>query len=41
MGDYLCVKVDRYAKLKKEKGEVKYSVCVLRSFLINFMYMQL
>lgn len=24
-GDYLCVKVDRYAKLKKEKGEVKYS----------------
>lgn len=25
MGDYLCVKVDRYAKLKKEKGEVKYS----------------
>ncbi|XKL67161.1 hypothetical protein PGB90_010581 [Kerria lacca] len=24
-GDYLCVKVDRYAKSKKEKGEVKYS----------------
>lgn len=25
-GDFLCVKVDRYAKSKKEKGEVKYSV---------------
>lgn len=24
-GDYLCVKVDRYTKLKKEKNEVKYS----------------
>ncbi|KAI5723588.1 hypothetical protein M8J76_008431 [Diaphorina citri] len=24
-GDYLCVKVDRYSKVKKEKGEVKYS----------------
>ncbi|XP_014248728.1 eukaryotic translation initiation factor 3 subunit B [Cimex lectularius] len=23
-GDYLCVKVDRYLKMKKEKGEVKY-----------------
>lgn len=25
-GDYLCVKVDRYAKAKKEKTEIKYSV---------------
>lgn len=25
-GDYLCVKIDRYTKVKKEKGEVKYSV---------------
>lgn len=24
-GDYLCVKVDRYSKIKKEKNEVKYS----------------
>ncbi|XP_074598834.1 eukaryotic translation initiation factor 3 subunit b [Brevipalpus obovatus] len=24
-GDYLCVKVDRYSKIKKEKTEVKYS----------------
>lgn len=24
-GDYLCVKVDRYAKIKREKGDVKYS----------------
>jgi len=24
-GDYLCVKVDRYAKAKKEKSELKYS----------------
>lgn len=25
-GDYLCVKVDRYSKMKKEKDNVKYSV---------------
>ena len=24
-GDYLCVKVDRYTKIKKEKNETKYS----------------
>merc|ERR1712029_268675 len=24
-GDYLCVKVDRYSKLRKEKEEVKYA----------------
>lgn len=30
-GDYLCVKVDRYSKIKKEKGEVKYSVSIILS----------
>lgn len=25
-GDYLCVKVDRYSKVKKEKSIEKYSV---------------
>ena len=24
-GDYLCVKVDRYSKLRKEKEETKYA----------------
>lgn len=28
VGDYLCVKVDRYAKIKREKGDVKYSVSI-------------
>lgn len=27
-GDYLCVKVDRYSKVKKEKNDVKYSVSI-------------
>jgi len=31
-GDYLCVKVDRYAKIKREKGDVKYSVRIYLIF---------
>ena len=33
-GDYLCVKVDRYSKSRKDTekdGQVKYSVCILWS----------
>lgn len=30
-GDYLCVKVDRYAKIKREKGDVKYSVRIYKA----------
>lgn len=31
-GDYLCVKVDRFSKVKKEKGDQpKYSVSVKRN----------
>lgn len=33
VGDYLCVKVDRYAKIKREKGDVKYSVSISFSIL--------
>lgn len=40
-GDYLCVKVDRYAKIKREKGDVKYSVrhlIYIYSTLIFFFF---
>jgi hypothetical protein len=38
-GDHLCVKVDRYSKVKKEKNEVKYSVRTKIIFIdeLNFV----
>ena len=30
-GDFLCVKVDRYSKVRKEKHDIKYSVSLIFS----------
>jgi len=37
LGDFLCVKVDRYSKVKKEKNEFKYSVSQLIFFLSLYL----
>lgn len=48
VGDYLCVKVDRYAKIKREKGDVKYSVRIHHTLcyvqiinLLNYYFFKL